>query len=368
MARVVLDRVWKDFGSVVALKDLSFETGEREFLVLLGPAGAGKTTTLKILAGLEKPTRGRVYIDGQDVTGIPANQRNVAMTFEGYALYPTFSVYENLKNPFGAMAPRPTHEAIDARIHEVARMLEIDQMLDRKVDQLSGGQKQRVSLARSMVRQPQVFLFDEPLSHVDAKIRHTMRAELHRVATALATTTVYVTHDYVEALSLGDRILVINQGVVQQIGTPDRIYHQPANIFVAKTVGQPGINLVDCQVQVVDGRILLVSSDRPRLCFSPAPDLADALADRIEEAVRVGIRPRDIRISFSAPNGDAVLGRTELYEVWGRRGVVLVIVGETMISVLSDSDERVEINRQVWLDFSHASLHIFDQTGMRIAH
>jgi ABC-type sugar transport system ATPase subunit len=167
---------------------------------------------------------------------------------------------------------------------------------------------------------------------------------------------------------LGDRILVINQGVVQQIGTPDRIYHQPANIFVAKTVGQPGINLVDCQVQVVDGRILLVSSDRPRLCFSPAPDLADALADRIEEAVRVGIRPRDIRISFSAPNGDAVLGRTELYEVWGRRGVVLVIVGETMISVLSDSDERVEINRQVWLDFSHASLHIFDQTGMRIAH
>lgn len=367
MARVVLDRVWKDFGSVMALKDLSFETGEGEFLVLLGPAGAGKTTTLKIIAGLEKPTAGRVYLDGRDVTDIPANQRNVAMTFEGYALYPTFTVYQNLSNPFGAMRPRPSKEEMDAKIHEVARLLEIEHLLDRKVDQLSGGQKQRVSLARSMVRKPSVFLFDEPLSHVDAKIRHAMRAELHRVAAALATTTVYVTHDYVEALSLGDRILVLDQGVVQQIGTPRQIYYEPANEFVAKTVGQPGINLIACRVQASDGKIALVSVQNPQLSFSAAPDVAKTLTKYLDQEVRVGIRPRDVGINLSPGAGELVPGMTELYEVWGRKGVVLVAVGEILISVLLDHEERVEINRPVWLDFSRAALYLFDQSGTRIA-
>jgi ABC-type sugar transport system ATPase subunit len=195
-----------------------------------------------------------------------------------------------------------------------------------------------------------------------------MRAELHRLATVLATTTVYVTHDYVEALSLGNRIAVIDQGVIQQIGTPDQIYHQPANEFVARIVGQPGINILGCRVQAADQKIMLADTNTPQLSFSPSAEMARALANYKDQEVQVGIRPGDIRLSFSPGNGDTISGRTELYEIWGRRGVVLVLVGEEQISVLLDSDEPVEINRPVWLDFSQAPLYVFNQAGARISY
>jgi ABC-type sugar transport system ATPase subunit len=195
-----------------------------------------------------------------------------------------------------------------------------------------------------------------------------MRAELHRLSTVLATTTIYVTHDYVEALSLGNRIAVLDQGVIQQIGTPEQIYYQPASEFVARMVGQPGINILSCRVQMADHKIILADVNAPQLSFSPSSEMARALANYKDQEIQVGIRPGDIQLSFSPGNGDTISGRTELYEIWGRRGVVLVMVGEEQLSVLLDSDESVEINRPVWLDFSQAPLYLFNQAGARIAY
>lgn len=365
MAKVVLKNITMDFGNVTALTDFSLETVDGEFLVILGPAGAGKTTTLKIIAGLYNPTRGRVFVDGKDITDVPANQRNMAMTFEDYALYPTFNVYQNLENPFGAMNPRPSKEDADKKIHEVAKMLQIDHLLDRKVDQLSGGQKQRVSLARCMVRSPKVFLFDEPLSHVDAKIRHSMRTELHRLSSVLATTTIYVTHDYVEALSLADRIVVIDRGVIQQIGTPHEIYDTPANEFVAKVVGQPNINILNCQVLQKGDDIYLQNPAYPELSFKASKTDADFIKRKKLDVIHVGLRPQDIHYSLTPINHNALECKVELYELWGKRGMVMVKVGEDHIRILTNSDEAIHIGQPIWLDLNETRLYLFDLLGCK---
>jgi len=366
MAKVELKRITMDFGNVVALKDFSFETKDGEFLVILGPAGAGKTTTLKIIAGLYNPTRGRVIVDGKDITDVPANQRNMAMTFEDYALYPTFNVYQNLENPFGAMDPVPPREEVDKKIHEVAKMLQIDHLLDRKVDQLSGGQKQRVSLARCMVRSPQVFLFDEPLSHVDAKIRHSMRTELHRLSSVLATTTIYVTHDYVEALSLADRIVVIDKGVIQQIGTPHEIYDAPANEFVARVVGQPNINILNCQIVRKGEEICLQNPENPAMSFKPSKEDAAYINSRNLDSIHVGIRPQDIRHSLTPINHTAMQCKVELYELWGRRGMIMVNIGGEHLRILTNSDQAAHIGEPIWLDLNDTHLYLFDPSGMKL--
>jgi len=357
-----------NFGDVEAIKDVTLETDDGEFLVILGPAGAGKTTLLKLMAGVYKPTRGRVFIDGEDVTDIPGNKRNVAMTFEDYALYPTFTVRQNMENPFGAMEKKPSKDEIEKKVMEVASMLQIDHLLERNVDQLSGGQKQRVSLARSMVRSPRYFLFDEPLSHVDAKIRHAMRAELHHLASVLSTTTIYVTHDYVEALSLADRIVVLQHGQIQQIGNPYDIYEKPANEFVAKIVGQPNINMYSCSVAEENGKIVLQDTDDSVFNFAANHEAsADILKGYVGKAVRVGIRPQDVDFSFEETNSHAIKGKVELYELWGYRGMILVTINGRSIRVLTDSDVHVEVGKDVWVDVSQAPLYLFDpETGMRI--
>lgn len=366
MAKVELKRITMDFGNVTALTDFSFETEDGEFLVILGPAGAGKTTTLKIIAGLYNPTRGRVLVDGKDITDVPANLRNMAMTFEDYALYPTFNVYQNLENPFGAMDPKPSKEDVDKKIHEVAKMLQIDHLLDRKVDQLSGGQKQRVSLARCMVRSPQVFLFDEPLSHVDAKIRHSMRTELHRLSSVLATTTIYVTHDYVEALSLADRIVVIDRGVIQQIGTPHEIYDTPANEFVARVVGQPNINILNCQVTRKDKNLVLQNQACPEMILTPKKEDAQFIEKSKHDLLHIGIRPQDIRYSLTPINHHAMQSKVELYELWGRRGMIMVNIGGENVRILTATDEAVHIGQPIWLDFNETHLYLFDPSGRRL--
>ncbi len=350
----------------VALKDLSFEVEDGEFLVILGPAGAGKTTTLKVIAGLFKPTRGRVFIDGKDVTDVPGNLRNIAMTFEDYALYPTFSVYQNLENPFGAMQNSLSKQEIDKKVHEVARMLQIDHLLDRKVDQLSGGQKQRVSLARSMVREPQCFLFDEPLSHVDAKIRHAMRAELHRMASVMKTTTIYVTHDYVEALSLADRIVVIDKGVIQQVGTPHEIYNQPANEFVATIVGQPNINMFILKVEAENGHIQLTDPQDPDFSFTPRDDVQAVLSKYKGNLVKVGIRPQDIKFSILPMKSKSFTGKVELFELWGYRGMVLASIGKKTLRILASTDHAIDEDQPIWLDVSESPLYLFDENGTRL--
>ncbi len=367
MAKVLLDRITVDYGSVVALKEMSVESRDGEFLVFLGPAGAGKTTTLKVVAGLVRPTRGRVYFDGRDVTDIPANQRNVAMTFEDYALYPTMSVGENVANPLKAPGRRMSAGAAEGKVHSVAAMLQIEKLLDRRVDQLSGGQKQRVSLARSMVREPQVFLFDEPLSHVDAKIRHNMRAELHRLAGTLATTTLYVTHDYVEALSLGDRIVVIDQGEVQQIGTPREIYYSPANDFVARVVGQPNINLYDMLVEQGPGGVCVRDPQHPDFGWMPPADAQAVLGRFVGEQVRVGLRPQDIGVSRTPQSGTVVRCQVELFELWGRRGMVMTSIAGRPMRVLTPDDTPVPLQSDIWVDVTGKTVYLFDRHGRRLA-
>lgn len=365
MAKVRLDDVWKEFGDSVAIKGLSLETEDGEFLVILGPAGAGKTTTLKLIAGLERPTRGRVYINDRDVTYLPANQRNVAMTFEDYALYPLDTVYQNMANPFGAMHPRPSREEMDAKIRSVAEMLQIDHLLDRRADQLSGGQKQRVALARSMVRQPDVFLFDEPLSHVDAKIRHAMRAELHRLSQVLMTTTVYVTHDYVEALSLADRVVVLDQGRVQQTGTPHEIYHRPANEFVANLVGQPRINVFPCHISGDGDEVVIRHTENPAITFTVPGEQKHRLGLYAGRTVRIGIRPQDIRFSLT-PAAGMIEARTDVFEFLGTKGLLLASVGPSPVRVLTEPDVALPGDRPVWLDFSMATYYVFTAAGDRL--
>jgi multiple sugar transport system ATP-binding protein len=366
MAKVLLDHITMDFGTAEALEDFCLEAADGEFLVLLGPAGAGKTTTLKVIAGLLKPTRGRVYFNDNDVTDIPANQRNVAMTFEDYALYPTYSVYENLRNPFNVAGRRTSAQMVNKRIQEVAKMLQIERLLERRVDQLSGGQKQRVALARSMVRQPEVFLFDEPLSHVDAKIKHSMRAELHSLGRMFSTTTIYVTHDYVEALALGDRVVVMNEGKIQQIGTPHDIYNRPANEFVATVVGQPTMNLLTCRVGKIEVNLSLQSVENPDLKFTPGSNSYDLLSKYLGQQLRIGIRPQDIRYRLQKENAKDIEGTVLLFEPWGRRSMIMASVGINEIKLLANSEERLGIGRQIWLDLSDAALYLFDLSGIRI--
>ncbi|HEX7556978.1 MAG TPA: ABC transporter ATP-binding protein, partial [Leptolinea sp.] len=265
-----------------------------------------------------------------------------------------------------AMDPRPSKEDADKKIHEVAKMLQMDHLLERKVDQLSGGQKQRVSLARCMVRSPQVFLFDEPLSHVDAKIRHSMRTELHRLSSVLATTTIYVTHDYVEALSLADRIVVIDKGVIQQIGTPHAIYDTPANEFVARVVGQPNINILNCQVIRKGDEIFLQNPGYPEIAFKPTKKDAEIIESRNLDVLHVGIRPQDVRYSLTPINHQSIQCSAKLYELWGRRGMIMVNIGGEDLRILTNSDVAVHIGQPIWLNLNDSHLYLFDQSGSKL--
>jgi multiple sugar transport system ATP-binding protein len=247
MAKIVLDRVTKTFGNeVVAVDDVSLEIGDGEFMVLVGPSGCGKSTILRILAGLEEVTAGEVYIGDRQVTDLPPKERDIAMVFQNYALYPHMSVEENIG--FGLRLSKTPKAELRRRVHDVAKILGLEPLLHRKPAELSGGQRQRVAMGRAMVREPQGFLMDEPLSNLDAKLRVQMRAELARLHDRLNTTTVYVTHDQVEAMTLGHRVAVLRDGVLQQVDTPQNLYRYPANLFVAAFIGSPPMNLIEAGV------------------------------------------------------------------------------------------------------------------------
>jgi multiple sugar transport system ATP-binding protein len=243
MAKIELCGIKKKYGKTEALKNINLVIEDKEFLVLFGPAGAGKTTILKLIAGIELPSEGTVRISDQVVNLTEASERNVAMVFENYALYPHMTVYDNIAFPLRSKRYRQDEDVIKERVESVTRLMKIDALLERLPAQISNGQKQRVALGRSLVRTPNVFLMDEPLAHLDAKMRHFMRAELKEMQGTLNTTTLYVTHDYMEALSLGDRIAILNEGAFEQTGTAMEIYNFPANEFVAKLVGEPEINI-----------------------------------------------------------------------------------------------------------------------------
>lgn len=348
MARIELKQIEKRWGSVIGVRDANIDIADREFLVLLGPSGCGKTTTMRMIAGLEFPTRGEIFMDGELVNEVDARDRDVAMVFQGYALYPNMSIYENIRFPL-RMRNVPKQNQ-DTLIQRAARMVEMTDYLDRKPAALSGGQRQRAALARAIVRSPQVFLMDEPLSNLDAKLRQSMRIQLKQLQRQLEITTVYVTHDQVEAMTLADRIVVMDQGMIQQIGTPDEIYTNPANTFVASFIGSPPMNLI---TGVVDN-----GNFSQKNVTLPVAD-PGANGD-----VTLGIRPEDCRVS---PLERANLtGKVYGVEPTGDATYLTVACEGFKFEVKADRGYREELDADVGVVFDSARLYFFDNHGQRI--
>src|SRR5918997_5505515 len=295
MASVTFDNVTKRFDETPAVRDLSLEIGDGDFLVLVGPSGCGKSTALRMLAGLEDVTEGEIRIDDRVVNHVPPGERDVAMVFQSYALYPNMTVYDNLA--FGLRNQKVEKTEIDRRVREAAKILELDQLTKRKPKQLSGGQRQRVALGRAIVREPVAFLMDEPLSNLDAQLRVATRAEILKLQQRLGTTTLYVTHDQVEAMTMGDRIAVMRAGVLQQIGTPEDLYTNPVNVFVAGFIGSPAMNLVPVETTSTErGRPVLRQNG---LGIELPERLGGAVSGK--DRLVVGFRPEHLRLATSDP-------------------------------------------------------------------
>jgi multiple sugar transport system ATP-binding protein len=337
VAGIVLEGVSKVFASdVVAVDDLSLEIGDGEFMVLVGPSGCGKSTILRILAGLEEVTAGEVYVDGRQVTDLPPKQRDVAMVFQNYALYPHMSVEQNLG--FGLKLRKTPKAEIKRRVTEAAKILGLEPLLARKPMALSGGQRQRVAMGRAMVREPKAFLMDEPLSNLDAKLRVQMRAQLAKLHDTLKTTTVYVTHDQVEAMTLGERVAVMRDGVLQQVDTPQNLYGNPSNLFVAAFIGSPPMNLVEAKVS--DGTVAFAGFE------VPMPDGSD-LGDHRGRTLILGIRPSDLEDAavWSNPELPTIEVTADVTEELGSEVNVLFTVDAPPVGVeevMEAADEPVE--------------------------
>ena len=356
MAKVQLVNITKKYKKVTALKNINLEIRDKEFLVLFGPAGAGKTTILKTIAGIEFPTDGYVKIKNEDVNLVATAKRNVAMVFENYALYPHLTVYDNIAFPLRSKLYRQPEDIIKKRINEVTKKLRIDQLLDRLPMQISNGQKQRVALGRSMVRNPAVFLMDEPLAHLDAKLRHFMRAELKELQSSLNTTTLYVTHDYMEALSLGDRIAIINHGEIEQIGSGDDIYYLPANEFVAKLVGEPEINIFPVDIiHRGEKNYLKLFQNMHEI----SDDVAEKLKDYVEDQIDFGIRSQDVMYYFDQSKDHLTEGKVYSFEPIGNKAILIVDINGVLIKTTAPNDLQISINSKIYLDFNIASAILF---------
>ncbi|MEO1155340.1 MAG: ABC transporter ATP-binding protein, partial [Pseudomonadota bacterium] len=332
----------------VGVDDFNLTIPDREFLVLLGPSGCGKTTTMRMIAGLEDPTDGEITVDGTVVNNLDPKDRDVAMVFQSYALYPNMSVYENIRFPLKVRGIDPnTH---DERVRRASAMVELDDFLHRKPAELSGGQRQRVALARAIVREPNVFLMDEPLSNLDAKLRVSTRAQIKNLSHELAVTTVYVTHDQIEAMTLADRVVVMEKGIVQQVGSPTDIYDSPANTFVASFIGSPAMNLIE-------GEMKGGTFTAPHTTVSglTAPDGPITLGYRAEDA------------SVAAPGEGQINAPIYTLELLGDATMVTVRVGAALVSVKADKTFRAEIEDMVSIRIPNEICHLFDgKTGARI--
>ncbi len=356
MAKVVIEHLTKHFGEVVAVDDLSLEIVDREFLTLLGPSGCGKTTTLNIIAGLEDPTSGQVFFDDDDVTNVPPERRDIAMVFQTYALYPHMRVYDNIA--FGLRMRHTPPDDIERLVQEAAKAMEIDHLLKRKPRELSGGQRQRVALARAIVRNAHVFLLDEPLSNLDAKLRVTMRTELKRLHAELEKTFVYVTHDQAESLIMSDRIVVLNEGKLQQLGTPEEIYNQPANAFIAGFVGSPPMNFFDGQLQN-GGDQWLIKGEGYICEFTPAP--TQRLTENASANVQIGVRPEDIEVLPSeSPTAQATVVVRE--PLGSDLFLTLELEGVTF-KARTHPDARMDRGDCVPIRFRPTKVHLFDKAA-----
>ena len=341
MASVELAQLTKRFGNFTALEELNLTIEDGEFLVLLGPSGCGKTTTMRMVAGLEVPTRGDILIGGRRVNDIPARDRDLAMVFQNYALYPHMTVGENIGYPL-KIKRVPLAER-QAQVRAAAGKVELDGLLARRPAELSGGQRQRVALARAIVRTPQLFLMDEPLSNLDAKLRTVMRAELKHLQRELATTTIYVTHDQVEAMTLADRIVILNQARIQQVGDPATIYAEPANTFVASFIGSPPMNLIE---GTIEGGV-----------FRHDAGFIDGIAQPDGPAI-LGQRPEDLRAC--APDGGDLVGTVYSSELLGDTTLLNVRLGDALVAVKAAPDEGRAMDSPVGLRFDRTKVHVFD--------
>jgi multiple sugar transport system ATP-binding protein len=357
MTRVALREVWKRFGDIVAVEDFSLDAADGEFVVFVGPSGCGKTTTMRIVAGLEAASQGQVFFDGQDVTDELPHNRDVAMVFQNYALFPHLNVYSNIA--FGMRLRRVAKSEIEDRVRKTARLLGIESVLERRPKELSGGQRQRVALGRAIVREPRVFLMDEPLSNLDAALRMEMRAEIIKLQERLGVTTLYVTHDQVEALSMGDRIVVMRDGKIQQVGSPTELYEQPNNVYVASFIGSPPMNFLEGRI---DGDRILVPAEKTTFAKNVA--FRHALARASAPEITLGIRPEHIVFSDRPAGADAmsIAGAVDTVEPRGHTTLVRAkMASERVLNVLLEGKVRLKEGQAVHATFPSDRVYLFDR-------
>ncbi len=362
MANVVMEKVCKRYGDVSVIEDLDLEIRDKEFLVLVGPSGCGKSTALRMVAGLEEVSDGEITIDGRVVNDVAPKDRDIAMVFQSYALYPHMSVRENLE--FGLKIRKTAQAEIDKRVNDAADILGITNLLDRKPKQMSGGQRQRVAVGRAIVRQPRVFLFDEPLSNLDAKLRVQMRAEISKLQRRLETTTLYVTHDQVEAMTMGHRIAIIKDGDLMQVGTPLEVYEQPENVFVATFIGTPPMNFFTARISEGGKKL---SSDHAEL---PVPEPWQKAAQGADgRQILVGIRPENLLDGGATGRGETASMKidVEVVEPLGHEVLVHGKLGDDELVAKADPHRTPEVGSPLDLIVELGYLHLFDpETELRL--
>lgn len=359
MAHIELKNITKSFGGHTALKDLNLDIEDGQFFVLLGETGAGKTTTLRLVAGLEKPSAGQVFIDGVDVAGWGAAERDVALVLQQYSLYPRYTVRENLEFPLKSKLRRVPDDQIKERVARAAKTLRIEHLLDRKTDRLSGGEMQRVSIGRAIVRKPRVFLMDEPLSALDAKLRESLRTELKDLQRRLGATFLFVTHDQIEAMSMGDKVGVLNHGRLIQTGTPKEIYDNPRDTFVASFVGSPPMNLLEGRL--ANGRAVFAQKSFEL----PYEGSVKAGTTTDERPLTFGIRPEDLSLESDGP----VQAKVHDVENHGVEKIVTLRVGDAMLRATAPARTELEIDQDVRFGWNPRKVALFDRSsGVSLRH
>ncbi|HLW60574.1 MAG TPA: sn-glycerol-3-phosphate ABC transporter ATP-binding protein UgpC [bacterium] len=358
MAKVLLEQISKQFGNVVAVNNVTLDIPDKQFTVLVGPSGCGKTTCLRLIAGLEEASAGNIYIGDRLVNDVAPKDRDIAMVFQNYALYPHMTVYDNMA--FGLRLRKYPRPEIDRRVKEAGEMLGIQELLSRKPKQLSGGQRQRVALGRAIVREPQVFLMDEPLSNLDAKLRVQTRAEIKKLHARLQTTTVYVTHDQVEAMTMGDRIVVMKDGVVQQVDSPLNLYDKPANLFVAGFIGSPAMNFLEAKLAKQDGRMVVdggvFKADVPE-AYVPK------LSSWAGRPIIFGIRPEDVHdraFRADTKDGAVVKAAVDVHEPLGSDIILYLTAGEHNIVARVDARSQARMGQSAEVVLDMRKMHVFN--------
>jgi multiple sugar transport system ATP-binding protein len=359
MGKVILENVYKIYpGDVTAVRDANLEINDQEFMVLVGPSGCGKSTTLRMVAGLEEISKGSIYIDGRKVNDVPPKNRDIAMVFQNYALYPHMTVYKNMA--FGLKLRRYPADEIDKRVQDAAEILGIKELLQRKPKALSGGQRQRVAVGRAIVRKPKAFLFDEPLSNLDAKMRVQMRTEISKLHTRLSSTMIYVTHDQVEAMTMGDRICVMKDGVIQQVAPPLELYNSPANQFVAGFIGSPPMNLFNGRIERKKGHLVFVEENFE---ISVDDSQASALDSYEGKEVVFGVRPEDVNdvLFISNPHPEHQFkAKVEVVEPMGAEVFLYLNTGAHSFIAREDTQDSAKVGQEITVMVEMKKTHFFD--------